>query len=172
MDITDVILDQHAEQRRMFAVLEEWPPDDTEGLGAVWTRLEILLETHAEGEERYFYPELLRLGKGAGDAESLDEEVTDAVKDHNEIRDALRRARQCTTGSDEWWAAVLDANVANSDHMAEEERQDLTDFRRHASHDLRHEIAVAFLRFEAQKAATGVKPVDKDPEGWVRDHKA
>jgi hypothetical protein len=171
MDITDVILTQHAEQRRMFAMLEEWPPDDTEGLGAVWTRLEILLETHAEGEERYFYPELLRLGKGAGDAESLDEEVLDAVKDHNEIRDAIRKAKDATTGSDEWWAAILDANVANSDHMAEEERQDLTDFRRHASHDLRHEIAVAFLRFEALKAATGVTPVNKDPEGWVRDHR-
>ncbi len=172
MDITDVILTQHAEQRRMFAMLEEWPPDDTEGLGAVWTRLEILLETHAEGEERYFYPELLRLGKGAGDAESLDEEVLDAVKDHNEIRDAIRKAKDATTGSDEWWAAILDANVANSDHMAEEERQDLTDFRRHASHDLRHEIAVAFLRFEALKAATGVTPVNEDPEGWVRDHRA
>ena len=61
MDITDVILHQHAEQRRMFAMLEQFPRDDTEGLGALWTRLEIFLETHAEAEERYFYPELLRL---------------------------------------------------------------------------------------------------------------
>jgi hypothetical protein len=156
MDITEVILHQHAEQRRMFAMLEEWPPDDVEGLAARWTRLEILLETHAEGEEKYFYPELLRVGTGGGDAESLDEEVIDAVKDHNEIRDAIRKAKDATTGSEKWWAAVLEANVANSDHMAEEERQDLTDFRRHASHDLRHQIAVAFLRFEAMTASTGV----------------
>jgi len=170
MDITEVILHQHAEQRRMFAMLEEWPRDDVEGLAALWTRLEILLETHAEGEEKYFYPELLRVGTGGGDAESLDAEVIDAVQDHNEIRDAIRKAKNATTGSEKWWAAVLDANVANSDHMAEEERQDLTDFRRHASRDLRHQIAVAFLRFEAMTAATGVPPVDKDPERWVREH--
>jgi hypothetical protein len=48
VDITDVILRQHDEQRRMFAMLEEWPRDDHEGLAAIWKRLEILLETHAE----------------------------------------------------------------------------------------------------------------------------
>ena len=36
MDITEVILDQHREQRRMFAVLDEMPRDDHEGLGAIW----------------------------------------------------------------------------------------------------------------------------------------
>ena len=54
MDITEIIAHQHEEQRRMFAYLEEWPRDDHEGLAAVWTRLAILLETHAEAEERYF----------------------------------------------------------------------------------------------------------------------
>ena len=170
MDITEVILHQHHEQRRMFAMLEEWPHDDTDGLAALWTRLEVLLEVHAEAEERFFYPELVKLGHGGGDAESVTEEVEDAVKDHNEIRDAIRAVRAAGAGSAEWFKGVLDANVANSDHMAEEERQDLTDFRRHASRDLRHQIAVAFLRFEAMTAATGVPPVDKDPERWVREH--
>ena len=40
MDITTVILDQHHEQRRMFAYLDEIPRDDVETLGAVWKRLE------------------------------------------------------------------------------------------------------------------------------------
>jgi len=170
MDITDVILHQHAEQRRMFAMLEQFPRDDTEGLGALWTRLEIFLETHAEAEERYFYPELLRLGTGGGDADSVEEEVEDAVKDHNEIREAIRKVGASETGSDAWWEAVVEANVANSDHMAEEERQDLTDFRQHASLELRHEIAVALVRYEALKAATGITPVDKDPKRWIREH--
>jgi hypothetical protein len=170
VDITDVILRQHDEQRRMFAMLEEWPRDDREGLAAVWKRLEILLEVHAEAEERYFYPELLRLGTGGADAESVDEEVEDAVKDHNEIRDAVRRVGQSETGSDEWWTAVVDANVHNSDHMGEEERQDLADFRLHANRQLRHDIAVQFLRFEALTAAEGITPVDKDPEGYVKDN--
>jgi hypothetical protein len=170
MDITEVILHQHHEQRRMFAMLEEWPRDDTAGLDALWKRLEILLEVHAEAEERFFYPELVKRGTGGGDAESVQEEVEDAVKDHNEIRDAILAAREADVGSDAWFAAVLEANVANSDHMAEEERQDLTDFRQHASRDLRHELAVQFLRFEAEHWSTGVPVKDKDPEQYVKEH--
>ena len=171
MDITDVILRQHDEQRRMFSMLEEWPRDDEEGLAAIWKRLEILLEVHAEAEERYFYPELLRLGTGGADAESVDEEVEDAVKDHNDIRKAVRRVGRCRTGSDAWWTAVVDANVHNSDHMGEEERQDLADFRQQATLELRHEIAVQFLRYEAIRWADGITPKDKDPEGFVKGRK-
>jgi hypothetical protein len=167
MDITEEILHQHGEQRRMFALLDEIPRDDIEGLAAIWKRLEIFLETHAEGEERYFYPELLKLGKGAADADSADEEVEDAVKDHNDIRDAVRKASRHDVGSDDWWQAVTDARIANDDHMAEEERQDLTDFRRHAGLELRHDIAVRFLRYEAMTAAEGITPVDKDPDAYV-----
>src|SRR4051812_41317741 len=98
VDITDVILRQHDEQRRMFAALEEWPRDDHEGLAAVWKRLEILLEVHAEAEERYFYPELLRIGTGGADAESVDEEVEDAIKDHNNIRESVPRWGAATPG--------------------------------------------------------------------------
>lgn len=171
MDITQIIDHQHAEQRRMFAMLEEWPRDDSDGLAAIWKRLEILLETHAEAEERYFYPELLRLGTGAGDAESVDEEVEDAIKDHNDLRKAIRKVGRCKTGSAAWWTAVTDANVYNSNHMGEEERQDLADFRQRASLELRHEIAVRFLRYEAIKAATGIPPQDKDAERYVAAHK-
>jgi hypothetical protein len=171
LDITDVILHQHGEQRRMFAMLDEISRDDTETLGAVWKRLEILLETHAEAEERYFYPKLLHVGTGAGDAEDVGEEVEDAVKDHNEIRDAIRAVGQHEVGTDAWWQAVVDARVANSEHMAEEERQDLADFRRHTDLQTRHDIAVQFLRYESLKAATGVPPEDKDPEEYVADHR-
>jgi len=167
MDITDVILHQHGEQRRMFAMLDEFPRDDTQGLAAMWKRLEILLETHAEAEERYFYPELLRVGKGAADADDVGEEVEDAIKDHNDIRDGIRKAAEHEAGSDAWWDAVIACRVSNSDHMAEEERQDLADFRRSSTMQQRHDIAVKFLRYESMKAATGVAPEDKDPEEYV-----
>jgi len=162
-----VILHQHGEQRRLFAELDEVPTSDVETLAAVWNRLEIFLETHAEAEERYFYPHLLRLGTGAADSEGVEDEVKDAIKDHNEIRDAILKTRDHEPGSEAWQRAVLEARIANDDHMAEEEPQDLTDFRRHASLDLRHDIAMKFVRYEALKAATGVPPVDKDPEDYV-----
>jgi Hemerythrin HHE cation binding domain len=167
MDITEVILEQHHEQRRMFAVLDEMPRGDTAALGAVWARLEVLLEVHAEAEEKFFYPRLLKLGKGNPDGD-VDEEVEDAIKDHNDIREGIRKAAQHDVGSDEWWDAVIECRVSNSDHMAEEERQDLADFRRNSTMQQRHDIAVKFLRYEAMKAATGVAPEDKDPEEYVR----
>lgn len=170
MDITDVILHQHGEQRRMFAMLDEWPRDDTEGLAALWKRLEILLETHAEGEERYFYPHLLHVGTGHADADSPQDEVEDSVKDHNEIREAIRAVAAADPGSDGWWDAVTECRINNDDHMAEEERRDLADFRLHASRDLRHEIAVEFLRFESLTAAKGITPKDKDPHEYVEDN--
>ena len=166
MDICSIILDQHHQQRSLFAVLEEFPRDDHEGLAAIWRQLETLLELHAEAEERYYYPELVKLGTGAADAQSTDEEVEDALKDHNELRDAIGRVRAADTGSEEWWAAVVDANTTNSDHMAEEERQDLADFRQQASLELRHEIAALFLKYMAQHQGERVQAENKDPKRY------
>ena len=66
--------------------------------------------------------------------------------------------------------AVGAANIVNSKHMGEEERQDLLDFRQQASLQLRHDIAVEFLRYEALKAAEGITPRDKDPQEYVEEH--
>lgn len=170
MDICQIIQRQHDEQRTLFSYLEEWDRTDTEGLGAVWKRLAILLETHAEAEEKYFYPHLLTLGTGGADAPNAEHEIEDALADHNSIREAVRRADAEEVGSEAWWKAVVDANVANSTHMGEEERQDLLDFRQQASLQLRHDIAVEFLRYEALKAAKGITPQDKDPQEWIDDH--
>jgi hypothetical protein len=166
MDITEIILEQHSEQRRAFAILDEMPRDDRTGLASIWGRLEVLLEVHAEAEERFFYPRLLELGKGNPEGD-VDEEVEDAIKDHNEIRGAIRAVRRHEPGSTQWWTAVWEARKANDDHMAEEEREDLLDFRHHADLQTRHEIAVQFLTFEARHYE-GVPIRDKDPEAYVR----
>src|SRR5947209_317643 len=170
MDITDIILEQHHEQRRAFALLDDVPRDDVKALDAIWSRLAVLLEVHAEAEERFFYPRLLKLGTGGGSAESASSETEDAIKDHNEIRDAIREAAKHAPGSDEWWHAVLEARESNSDHMAEEEREDLADFRHHADLQTRHEVAVAFLTFENEHAS-GITPRDKDPQEYVDENR-
>ena len=166
MDITELILTQHHEQRRTFALLDELT-DDPAGLAAVWERLTILLEVHAKAEELFFYPRLLEVGTGGGDAES---ETKDAIKDHNEIRDAIAEAAKHEVGSEGWWNAVREADEANSDHMAEEEREDLVDFRRHADLQTRHEIAVQFIVYENQHASRGITPRDKDPKEYVAEN--
>jgi hypothetical protein len=169
MDITQLILDEHAQQRQLFALIEQVDRTDTDSLAALWSRLRALLDAHAEAEERHFYPRLMTIGKGANDADSVADESEDAIKDHNEIRDAAEAVDGCKTGTDAWFAAIGKCNKANGDHMAEEERQGLTDFRRHASLEERHELGIAFAAFEARHL-TGVEPVDKDPKQWVEAH--
>ncbi len=168
MDITQLILDDHHEQRRLFAILEQVGRGDTRTLEAIWARLSAFLEVHAAAEEEIFYPELLRVGMTAGGAASAEEETLDAIHDHNDIRDAIAEVAGHQAGSSEWFAAVAAVNLANGDHMAEEEREGLTDFRRRAGLQLRHELAVAFAAFEARHFA-GVPAVDKDPQAYVRE---
>ncbi|MGH3123364.1 MAG: hemerythrin domain-containing protein, partial [Streptosporangiaceae bacterium] len=153
MDITQLILDDHHEQRRLFAILEQVDRSDTDTLGALWGRLATFLELHAAAEEEIFYPALLQVGLQARRGGTAEDETLDAIGDHNDIRDAVVSAGGYPAGSDEWYAAVTAANLANSDHMGEEEREGLTDFRRLASLQLRHDLAVAFVAFEARHYA-------------------
>ena len=83
MDITQLILDDHAEQRRLFAIIEQIDPKDTDALTKVWSRLSAFLDVHAEAEERFFYPQLLKLGEGANDAEDGTVEAAQAVAKAN-----------------------------------------------------------------------------------------
>jgi hypothetical protein len=170
VDITEEILAQHHEQRRMFALLDEIDPNDPAKLSAIWRRLAVFLEVHAAAEERYFYPELLRRGAGSPGGDDPVEETVDAIKDHNEIRAAIADAARHEPGSDGWWRAVRAAREANSDHMAEEERDDLADFRRSADLETRHRIAVDFLVYEALHA-DGIDARDQDPEEYVAEHR-
>lgn len=171
MDICQLILDDHAEQRRLFSILEQIDPKDTDALAKVWGRLSAFLDAHAEAEERFFYPELLKLGEGANDAEdgTVEGETEDAIEDHNKLRGAVKAVAGHEVGTKAWIAAVGEANVVNSKHMGEEERQGLTDFRVNASLDTRHDLAVKFAAFEAEHI-TGVRPVNKNPEAYIEQH--
>ena len=171
MDITQLILDDHAEQRRLFAIIEQIDPKDVDALSAVWLRLSAFLDVHAEAEERFFYPELLKQGEGANDAEdgTVEGETEDAIEDHNKLRNAVKAVEQYEVGTRAWFDAVGEANVVNSKHMGEEERQGLTDFRMNADIETRHALAVKFAAFEAEHI-TGVKPVNKDPVAYIEKH--
>jgi hypothetical protein len=167
MDITEVILSDHHEQRRMFAMLDDVDRSDIKTLTVLWDRLSAMLEVHAQAEELYFYPELLALGRRLRD-DSEAEETKDAIGDHNDIRDGITDASRHEVGSEGWWAGVKAARDANDEHMGEEEHEGLADFRRLVDLDTRHRIALTFAAYEAQHV-TGVPIVDKDPEQYVRD---
>ena len=168
VDITQLILDDHHEQRRLFAILEQIDRSDTESLSAVWGRLAAFLEVHAAAEEAIFYPALLRVGIAARRRTGVENETLDAIHDHNDIRDAIAAVADQVVGSGGWCEAIAAVNRANGDHMAEEEREGLTDFRRFVGLQQRHDLAVAFAGFEARHFA-GVQPVDRDPAAYVRE---
>jgi Hemerythrin HHE cation binding domain len=167
-DITKSILTDHDWFREQFARLDELQaqtPVNQRALERVWRPLADKLDVHAYIEEKIFYPQLLQ--RGTADAEG---ETLDAIGDHNDIRDGVRDANAAAIASDEWWAAVGRTRLANDDHMGEEEREGLADFRRHAPIGLREALGRQYREFMAQHPTTqGLSIVDRDPEAYVEE---
>ena len=137
-DITMLILADHEWFREQFARLDNLQARTSvrkDALEKVWRPLADKLDVHAYIEEKIFYPQLLTRGVDDPDGETLD-----AIGDHNDIRDGVRDANAAAIGTDKWWAAVGRAREANDEHMGEEEREGLSDFRRHAPIGLREAL--------------------------------
>lgn len=163
-DVCDLVLAEHDELRRAFAQLDELRDRGAapEELARVWEPLAEKLEIHAASEETVFYPELLERGRRG------EEETTDAISDHNEIRDAVHRAGGQPPGSDPWWEAVGAAREANDDHMSEEEEGALPDMRAHAPEADRDRLGGQWEEFRRRHPrADDVDQRDKDPDAYV-----
>jgi hypothetical protein len=167
-DITMLILADHDWFREQFAKLDDLQartPPDRGSLDRVWRPLADKLDVHAYIEEKIFYPQLLKRGTEDPEGETLD-----AIGDHNEIRDGVRDANAAAVGTEPWWAAVGRTRLANDDHMGEEERQGLSDFRRNAPVGLREALGRQYSEFMAQHPTTkGLLITDRDPRRYVED---
>jgi Hemerythrin HHE cation binding domain len=165
-DITRLILRDHARMRELFADLDDAQASGSTGaIEAAWYPLDALLDVPAEAEERVFYPVLL--GRGEND----EAEARDAIEDHNKIRDAVRAARVEQVGSAAWWRAVGAARTENSKHIAEEEREALSDFRRNVGAAERERLGLAWIEFvAATQPAPRVTAIDKDPDAYIDEH--
>jgi hypothetical protein len=164
-DIIELIHADHEWFRRYFFYLDG--ASTTEELTAIWTPLALRLDVHADAEETILYPVLLQQGE-AGDPE---DETEDAVGDHNKIRDAVRDSRAHAVGSDEWWEAVGRARTENGEHLDEEEREALPDFIKSTSLELRHELAMKWLRFYHRHGrGEGVETGDVDVEDYIDEN--
>ena len=159
--VTDVIRMDHTWFRSQFAALENSRGDNA-ALASLLDALSARLETHAAAEETLFYPRLLK-----DDADAADD-TKDAIRDHNDIRDAIGDAAQHHLGDDAWWEAVNATNSANTEHMEEEERGPLIEFENFAPQEEQRELAAAFASFEIEHAgARGISIDDKDPDDYV-----
>jgi hypothetical protein len=161
--VTDVIRLDHEWFRGTFVALES-ARADRDALSALWAELSARLEVHAAAEEALFYPRLLK-----DDSDAVDD-TEDAIRDHNDIRDAIRDAGEHAVGDDAWWKAVGDTDKANTEHMEEEEEGPLREFDDFASPGEQAELAAAFAAFdEEHHGARDITVEDKDPKRYVED---
>ena len=167
-DITMLILADHDWFREQFARLDDLQaqtPVNQGALARVWRPLADKLDVHAYIEEKIFYPQLLARGTDDPEGETLD-----AIGDHNDIRDGVRDANEAGVGTEEWWSAVGRTRLANDDHMGEEEREGLSDFRRNAPIGLREALGQQYSEFMRQHPTTkGLSITDRDPRRYVEE---
>ncbi|WP_375484757.1 hemerythrin domain-containing protein [uncultured Jatrophihabitans sp.] len=156
-EITSLVMTEHDSFRRAFADLGE--ADDLE---KAWGELADRLEVHAVAEERLFYPVL---------ADEADDGVADgkaAVREHNDIRQAVRAVADHEPGADSWWAAVGQAQQVNGDHMAEEEREFIPEFKEAVDSERRDELGLEWLKLhDEHEHAAGLTGDDADPQTVV-----
>ena len=152
-EVTALVLSEHEAFRRAFADLEQ--ADD---VGAAWLSLADRLEVHAAAEEELFYPQLATEVSGGED------EAVTAVREHNDIRHAVRAVADHESGGSDWWDAVRAAQEVNADHMAEEEREFIPDFREGVDEQRREDLGMRWLQFhDDHDRAQGLDGGDADP---------
>ena len=162
-DITALILSEHEAFRRSFIEIES--VTDPAELGQRWRELADQLEVHAAGEEKIFYPELLR------DVDDSEGDTEHAVKDHNEIRETTAAVDEHEVGSDAWWEAFRACREATVDHLGEEETDVLPPFQQQVSAEQRDELGMRWLKFqEDHEDAKGLSGDTVDPEAYVEEH--
>jgi hypothetical protein len=166
-DVTELILEAHTVLRGQFVALWDLRPGgETETIAAVWQPLADLLELHAKAEEEIVYPVLLKRG-----GDEANDETDDAIGDHNDIRDGIRAAASTDMGSDDWWEAVMACRKANDEHLAEEERDVIPDFREHSDEDLRSSLGVTWVAFHAEhRGARGISGDNVNPGAYIEHH--
>jgi iron-sulfur cluster repair protein YtfE (RIC family) len=154
---TALVMSEHEAFRRAFSNL-----DQADDLAVAWDALAERLEVHAVAEERLFYPVL------ANEVDGAVSETKTAVREHNDIRDAVRGVAEHQVGSDPWWNAVENAQQVNGDHMAEEEREYIPEFKDGVDADRRDQLGMEWLKLhDEHDHARGLSGADADPQAMV-----
>lgn len=152
-DVAVLVQREHDAFRRQFEALKDATDPETD-----WTSLVEVLEVHARAEETLLYPMLV------GAADETTDGAERAVRDHNEIREAVDRAQQQEAGSESWWEAVREAHRVTEDHLAEEERDLLPDVRDALDPERRESLGRQWVAFhEKHQGAQGLTGEAVDP---------
>lgn len=156
-DITALVYSEHEAFRRAFADLEQAAEP-----GTAWQELADRLEVHAAAEEEVFYPLLATV------ADDGVEEGKSAVREHNDIRHSVDAVMDEDPQSPAWRDAVRCAQEVNAEHMAQEEREFIPDFKDNVDESHRDDLGMKWLKFhDDHERAKGLSGDDADPQAVV-----
>jgi hypothetical protein len=117
--------------------------DSAWALAIVWDRLADMIEVQAAAEQEVCYLPM------AAASCWTQEQMSNAVADLDEIREAVTEARLETVGSRAWWRAVTAALSACAAHFGRQEEGVLADFGRRADRRLRQQLGGQWSAFIA-----------------------
>jgi hemerythrin superfamily protein len=150
-DVVDLILADH----RLFEDLLRRVRDETQDRVAIRQALADLLTAHAEAEERYVYPELVR------DKAVEEDDTAHSTHEHLEINEALLTLLGVDdVASDAFDRAEEGLTKAVAHHLDEEEREILNPARTGVPDDVRADLGRTFAGERNRQLDAGAGTAD------------
>jgi hemerythrin-like domain-containing protein len=115
MTIFEALREDHDHQRTLVTALIETSGDETER-ARLFDELKVALETHALGEERYFYAPLMK-------ADLTQVKARHSVAEHKELDDLVATLASTDRSSSGWLTVAKQLHERLLHHLEEEERE-------------------------------------------------
>lgn len=142
-DIVELVIEDHREVAELFDQLQaETDPDNQAKLFA---KVKEMIERHSAAEEKVLYPKVKK------EAANGEDEVEDAMEEHDEIRSSLEEVEEHEPGTELFSLAVAQLVATTKHHVGVEEQELLPDFVASTEPSEREELAD---KFEAAKHAS------------------
>ncbi|MGB3150704.1 MAG: hemerythrin domain-containing protein [Maribacter sp.] len=115
MNIFEALRKDHDIQRKLLKKLIE-TSGDSKLRDNIFKSLKNELETHADGEERYFYRPLI-------DSDRTQEKARHSIAEHHEIDELIEKLEETEYDSSAWLKIAKDLKEKVEHHLKEEEHE-------------------------------------------------
>lgn len=115
MNIFEALRNDHDIQRKLLKKLVE-TSGDSKLRDTIFKSLKNELETHANGEERYFYKPLI-------DSDRTQEKARHSIAEHHEIDELIEKLEETDYDSSAWLKIAKDLQEKVEHHLDEEEQE-------------------------------------------------
>lgn len=115
-DIYDLLTKDHGKVKELLKTIKETSDGDESTRQKLFSELKQELEIHTRFEEQTFYPE-------AQQKTGMDDQIEDAVEEHDEAKQLLETLAEMETTSPEWAETVDELLEALSHHIRDEEEK-------------------------------------------------